>query len=84
MGDKIGKAIDGTLYFIKRSIFQYILTQKIDQRLKAKIIADLCRLNTLYVISNSGSGHIGSSFSNSLDIFFLGYSLKNLISIITT
>ena len=68
MGDKIGKAIDGTLYFIKRSIFQYILTQKIDQRLKAKIIADLCRLNTLYMISNSGSGHIGSSFS-SLDIF---------------
>ena len=56
MGDKIGKAIDGTLYFIKRSIFQYILTQKIDQRLKAKIIADLCRLNTLYMISNSGSG----------------------------
>ena len=82
MGDKIGKAIDGTLYFIKRSIFQYILLQKIDQRLKAKIIADLCRLNTLYMISNSGSGHIGSSFSNW--IYFLGYSLKNLISIITT
>ena len=38
MGDKIGKAIDGTLYFIGENIFQYILSQKIDLKLKAKII----------------------------------------------
>src|SRR5215813_15124329 len=29
----------------------------------ASLLADLCRLNTLYMIMNAGSGHIGSSFS---------------------
>lgn len=31
------------------------------------ILADLCRINTLYMIMRAGSGHIGSSFS-SMDI----------------
>jgi len=30
---------------------------------RASVLADLCRLNTLYMIMNAGSGHIGSSFS---------------------
>src|SRR5437764_4592915 len=30
---------------------------------RASLLADLCRLNTLYMIMNAGSGHIGSSFS---------------------
>src|SRR5438552_8079130 len=30
---------------------------------RATVLADLCRLNTLYMIMNAGSGHIGSSFS---------------------
>jgi len=30
---------------------------------RASILADVCRLNTLYMIMNAGSGHIGSSFS---------------------
>ncbi len=30
---------------------------------RAGLLADLCRLNTLYMIMNAGSGHIGSSFS---------------------
>src|SRR5438105_4538198 len=30
---------------------------------RAEILADLCRLNTLYMIMQAGSGHIGSSFS---------------------
>src|SRR5437762_1869688 len=30
---------------------------------RAALVADLCRLNTLYMIMNAGSGHIGSSFS---------------------
>src|SRR5580704_12158262 len=33
----------------------------------AAILADICRLNTLYMIMQAGSGHIGSSFS-SMDI----------------
>lgn len=35
--------------------------------LRAKILADVFRLNTLYMITRAGSGHIGTSFS-SLDI----------------
>jgi transketolase len=38
-----------------------------DARVRAPLLADLCRLNTLYMIMNAGSGHIGSSFS-SLDL----------------
>ncbi len=34
---------------------------------RTAIFADVCRINTLYMIANAGSGHIGSSFS-SLDI----------------
>ena len=30
---------------------------------RAALVADLCRLNTLYMIMQAGSGHIGSSFS---------------------
>src|SRR5947207_2955729 len=30
----------------------------------AEILADLCRVNTLYMIMQAGSGHIGSSFSS--------------------
>ena len=31
---------------------------------RAQLLADVCRLNTLYMIMNAGSGHIGSSFSS--------------------
>src|SRR5262245_13641088 len=31
---------------------------------RAELLADLCRLNTLYMIMQAGSGHIGSSFSS--------------------
>jgi transketolase len=34
---------------------------------RAGLLADVCRLNTLYMIMQAGSGHIGSSFS-SLDL----------------
>ena len=30
----------------------------------AELLADLCRINTLYMIMQAGSGHIGSSFSS--------------------
>ena len=38
-----------------------------DPLARAALLADVCRLNTLYMIMQAGSGHIGSSFS-SLDI----------------
>src|SRR5436305_76082 len=31
---------------------------------RAALVADVCRVNTLYMIMNAGSGHIGSSFSS--------------------
>src|SRR5437868_502909 len=31
---------------------------------RAQLLADVCRLNTLYMIMQAGSGHIGSSFSS--------------------
>jgi transketolase len=31
---------------------------------RAALLADVCRLNTLYMIMQAGSGHIGSSFSS--------------------
>src|SRR4029077_20307068 len=34
-----------------------------DPLARAALVADLCRLNTLYMIMQAGSGHIGSSFS---------------------
>ena len=38
-----------------------------DVERRVRLVADACRLNTLYMIARAGSGHIGSSFS-SLDI----------------
>src|SRR5215217_2710309 len=35
-----------------------------DKVLRAQLFADVCRLNTLYMIMQAGSGHIGSSFSS--------------------
>jgi transketolase len=35
-----------------------------DRSARAALLADVCRLNTLYAIMNAGSGHIGSSFSS--------------------
>jgi transketolase len=35
-----------------------------DRFARAEVLADICRLNTLYAIMNAGSGHIGSSFSS--------------------
>jgi transketolase len=35
-----------------------------DPFLRAEILADVCRVNTLFMIMNAGSGHIGSSFSS--------------------
>jgi len=35
-----------------------------DRYERAALLADLCRLNTLYMIMQAGSGHIGSSFSS--------------------
>ena len=44
-----------------------MLVLPVDPFLRTRLFAAICRINTLYMIANAGSGHIGSSFS-SLDI----------------
>lgn len=67
MGDQIGVAVSGTLYYVPYKEFKRILNLDIQIVEKTKLFAALCRINTLYMIARSGSGHIGSSFS-SMDI----------------
>ncbi len=35
-----------------------------DPMARAELVSDLCRINTLFMIMQAGSGHIGSSFSS--------------------
>ena len=67
MGDQVGQAVEGTLYYTPYTEFERIRVLKIAREQRTAIFADMCRLNTLYMIARAGSGHIGSSFS-SLDI----------------
>jgi transketolase len=67
MGDLVGQAVGGTLYYLPYSEFERVRKSGIPKEQRASLFADMCRLNTLYMIARAGSGHIGSSFS-SLDI----------------
>lgn len=40
------------------------LSEVSDPVARAQIVADACRVNTLYMVKRAGSGHIGSSFSS--------------------
>lgn len=64
MGDLIGVALSGTLYYVPENEFSRILSLPIDNIKKVRLFASLCRINTLYMIARAGSGHIGSSFSS--------------------
>ena len=67
MGDQVGQAVEGTLYYIPYSEFLRVRELDLPSEQRVAIFADMCRLNALYMIARAGSGHIGSSFS-SLDI----------------
>lgn len=67
MGDQVGKAVSGTLYYVPHSEFQRVLRLDCSDIERVDLFSALCRINTLYMIARCGSGHIGSSFS-SLDI----------------
>src|SRR6185503_18904946 len=68
MGDLVGSAVDGELYFIGRPEFERIRRLNAPRAEVTALFADMARLNALYMIATAGSGHIGSSFS-SMDIF---------------
>lgn len=67
MGDQVGLAVGGTLYYVPYNEFERISSLSIGSIEKTELFSALCRINTLYMIARSGSGHIGSSFS-SMDI----------------
>jgi transketolase len=51
------------IFFFKKKIFDDILKKKISNYKKSTLISLLLRVNILSMIKNSGSGHIGTSFS---------------------
>ncbi len=55
----------GGLSYVPLDVFRRVMRDNAaDPIARARIVADLCRINTLYMIMNAGSGHIGSSFSS--------------------
>ncbi len=68
MGELIGKVVESTLYYVPKSEFERVRSLNEGSAVeRTRIFADMCRLNTLYMIAHAGSGHVGSSFS-SLDM----------------
>lgn len=67
MGDLVTEAVSGTLYYAGQSVFDRVTDANASPAEKTALFADLARINTLYMIANAGSGHIGSSFS-SMDV----------------
>jgi transketolase len=55
---------DDQLSFVPREAFRAVRDGIEDPISRAAVFADLCRINTLYMIMQAGSGHIGSSFSS--------------------
>ena len=55
---------DDSLSFVGRDVFRSVRDGVKDPIARAGLIADLCRINTLFMIMQAGSGHIGSSFSS--------------------
>lgn len=64
MGDLVGQAVEGTLYYLPPGEFRRLLAQDLPAPRRVALFADMCRLNALYMIARAGSGHIGSSFSS--------------------
>src|SRR5829696_5327761 len=55
---------DESLSFVPRDVFRAVREGVTDPIARAELLADLCRINTLFMIMQAGSGHIGSSFSS--------------------
>src|SRR6186997_1344238 len=55
---------DDSLSFVSRDVFRAVRNGVGDPIARAELVSDLCRINTLFMIMQAGSGHIGSSFSS--------------------
>ncbi len=54
----------GELSFVPLDVIRRVRRENADDPIaRAALLADICRLNALYMIMTAGSGHIGSSFS---------------------
>ncbi len=67
MGDLITEAVTGTLYYLDKDTFERVAKSNTTPHARTALYSNMARLNTLYMIANAGSGHIGSSFS-SMDV----------------
>lgn len=67
MGEKdhSDRALGGgrRLSYVPREAMRAVRSRIADPLARAAVLADLCRINTLFMIMQAGSGHIGSSFS---------------------
>ncbi|MEY4580209.1 MAG: hypothetical protein RL701_4912 [Pseudomonadota bacterium] len=65
MGDQAGTSLDSNLLsYVPRRVFEQVQSAGVGAFERAALIAELCRINVLYMIARAGSGHIGSSFSS--------------------
>ena len=55
---------DGALTYVPLDTIRHVRRDIGEAIARAEILSDICRINTLYMIMNAGSGHIGSSFSS--------------------
>src|SRR5882672_5939930 len=55
---------EGGLSYVTLASIDAVRRASADPVERAGLLADVCRLNTLYMIMQAGSGHIGSSFSS--------------------
>ena len=68
MGDLIGSAVEGELYYVGKAQFDRMRGLNASRAEVTALVSDMARLNALYMIATAGSGHIGSSFS-SMELF---------------
>ena len=55
---------DDSLSYVGRDALRAVRVAVTDDVERAALLSDLCRINTLFMIMQAGSGHIGSSFSS--------------------
>lgn len=68
MGEKDRSDVElvghGGLFYVPPAAIDMVRGASDDPIARAELLADVCRLNALYMIMRAGSGHIGSSFSS--------------------
>jgi hypothetical protein len=51
MGDLVGEAVEGTLYYVPFPEIQRVRNAMLPPENRAALVADMCRLNALYMIA---------------------------------